>query len=84
MMKAKVHALIVREGKALKEDLKFLIAVICFAVFLGIADDLPAARHDPTKINVSVAGQDPRPRLDEQRFKRNMAHIRRLKERHEK
>lgn len=68
----------------MKDDLKFAAAIALFAVFLGMAKDVPAARHNPAQINVSVAQPDPRPRLDEERFKRNMAHIRRLKERHEK
>jgi len=68
----------------MKDDLKFAAAIALFAVFLGIAKDVPAARHDPARINVSVAHPDPRPRLDENRFKRNMEHIRRLKKDREK
>lgn len=68
----------------MKDDLKFAAAIALFAVFLGLAKDVPAARHNPARINVSVANPDPRPRLDEQRFKRNMAHIRQLKQKMEK
>lgn len=64
----------------MKDDLKFAAAVAVFSALFVVVKDAPAALHDPAKINVRMTDKEFQPRLDEERFRRNMVYIRKIKE----